>query len=130
MSVSGDECADSATPLSNRVVGAAAWSGLLNNTLDIIFHGTEPFLRGCDANHVSACDSEMPSGHEDMDLCTDKVLSKGRILQELTKAVKLVSEQRIHSTCQCRLSPYTHIFVVAVACVHKLEAKKPYNVKV
>lgn len=32
----------------------------------------------------------MPS-QEDMDLCTDKVLSKDRILQELTKAVKLVS---------------------------------------
>lgn len=34
---------------------------------------------------------EMPS-REDMDMCTDKVLSKGRILQELTKAVKLVSK--------------------------------------
>ena len=30
-------------------------------------------------------------GQEDMDLCTDKVLSKGRILQELTKAIKLVT---------------------------------------
>lgn len=42
-----------------------------------------------DRNHVRL-KIEMPS-QEDMDLCTDKVLSKGRILQELTKAVKLVS---------------------------------------
>ncbi|XP_067213080.1 pleckstrin homology domain-containing family M member 2 isoform X2 [Linepithema humile] len=54
MSVSGDECADSATPPSNCVVGAAAWSGLLHNTLGIVFHGTEPFLRGWDTNHVYA----------------------------------------------------------------------------
>lgn len=33
----------------------------------------------------------------DMELCTDKVLSKGRILQELTKAVKLVSLSRMSS---------------------------------
>lgn len=34
----------------------------------------------------------MPPGHDaEMELATDKVLSKGRILQELTKAVKLVS---------------------------------------
>ncbi|XP_076278593.1 pleckstrin homology domain-containing protein pruning defect 1 [Lasioglossum baleicum] len=39
----------------------------------------------------------MPSP-EDMDLCTDKVLSKGRILQELTKAVKLVYAQSIYRT--------------------------------
>ncbi|XP_031827223.1 pleckstrin homology domain-containing protein pruning defect 1 isoform X2 [Nomia melanderi] len=39
----------------------------------------------------------MPS-QEDMDLCTDKVLSKGRILQELTKAVKLVYAQSIYRT--------------------------------
>lgn len=33
-----------------------------------------------------------PSGQDgEMELATDKVLSKGRILQELTKAVKLVS---------------------------------------
>ncbi|XP_058801493.1 pleckstrin homology domain-containing family M member 2 isoform X2 [Phymastichus coffea] len=37
---------------------------------------------------------EMP----DMELCTDKVLSKGRILQELTKAVKLVYIQSLHGT--------------------------------
>ncbi|XP_024946922.1 uncharacterized protein LOC107273813 isoform X2 [Cephus cinctus] len=39
----------------------------------------------------------MPA-QEDMDLCTDKVLSKGRILQELTKAVKLVFAQSLHGT--------------------------------
>ncbi|CAK9831940.1 Pleckstrin homology domain-containing family M member 2 [Anthophora retusa] len=39
----------------------------------------------------------MPS-QEDMDLCTDKVLSKGRILQELTKAVKLVYAQSLYGT--------------------------------
>lgn len=48
---------------------------------------------------------EMPA-REDMDLCTDKVLSKGRILQELTKAVKLVSDcvcSYYHiSHCVCR----------------------------
>ena len=36
---------------------------------------------------------EMPA-REDMDLCTDKVLSKERILRELTKAVKLVSRKK------------------------------------
>ncbi|XP_017883684.1 uncharacterized protein LOC108627122 [Ceratina calcarata] len=40
---------------------------------------------------------DMPS-QEDMDLCTDKVLSKGRILQELTKAVKLVYAQSLYGT--------------------------------
>ncbi|EFN65308.1 Pleckstrin-like proteiny domain-containing family M member 2 [Camponotus floridanus] len=40
----------------------------------------------------------MPSGREDMELCTDKVLSKGRILQELTKAVKLVYAQSLYGT--------------------------------
>ncbi|XP_076663253.1 pleckstrin homology domain-containing protein pruning defect 1 isoform X2 [Andrena cerasifolii] len=39
----------------------------------------------------------MPS-QEDMDLCTDKVLSKSRILQELTKAVKLVFAQSLYGT--------------------------------
>ncbi|XP_046741434.1 pleckstrin homology domain-containing family M member 2 isoform X2 [Diprion similis] len=39
----------------------------------------------------------MPS-QDDMDLCTDKVLSKDRILQELTKAVKLVYAQSLHGT--------------------------------
>ncbi|KAH0549862.1 uncharacterized protein LOC123261517 [Cotesia glomerata] len=39
----------------------------------------------------------MPA-RENMDLCTDKVLSKGRILQELTKAVKLVYAQSLHGT--------------------------------
>ncbi|KAK1127939.1 hypothetical protein K0M31_003433 [Melipona bicolor] len=39
----------------------------------------------------------MPS-QEDMDLCTDKVLSKARILQELTKAVKLVYAQSLYGT--------------------------------
>ncbi|XP_011306068.1 pleckstrin homology domain-containing family M member 2 [Fopius arisanus] len=40
---------------------------------------------------------KMPS-REDMDMCTDKVLSKGRILQELTKAVKLVYAQSLHGS--------------------------------
>lgn len=79
---------------SNRVVGAAAWSGFLRAILDNVLRGTyEPFSRRRDADHVSARGGEMPSGHEDMDLCTDKVLSKGRILQELTRAVKLVSDR-------------------------------------
>lgn len=47
------------------------------------------FVLSYDENHVRL-EIDMPS-QEDMDLCTDKVLSKGRILQELTKAVKLVS---------------------------------------
>lgn len=47
------------------------------------------FLLSRYENHVRL-EIDMPS-QEDMDLCTDKVLSKGRILQELTKAVKLVS---------------------------------------
>ncbi|XP_012288630.1 pleckstrin homology domain-containing family M member 2 [Orussus abietinus] len=37
-------------------------------------------------------------GQEDADLCTDKILSKNRILQELTKAVKLVYAQSLHGT--------------------------------
>nr|XP_034186856.1 LOW QUALITY PROTEIN: pleckstrin homology domain-containing family M member 2 [Osmia lignaria] len=49
-----------------------------------------------DKNHVRL-EIEMPS-QEDMDLCTDKVLSKGRILQELTKAVKLVYAQSLYGT--------------------------------
>ncbi|KAF7994838.1 hypothetical protein HCN44_004310 [Aphidius gifuensis] len=40
---------------------------------------------------------EMPS-RENMDMCTDKVLSKGRILQELTKAVKLIYAQSLHGS--------------------------------
>ena len=89
--------------ISIRVVGAAAWPGLLRRTFDTVLRGTyQPFLRWCDVDHVSARDDEMPSsGREDMDLCTDKVLSKGRILQELTKAVKLVSRQ----TTDCRRTP-------------------------
>lgn len=45
---------------------------------------------GGDSSHVNKCD-EMPA-REETDLCTDKVLSKSRILLELTKAVKLVSK--------------------------------------
>ncbi|XP_043283089.1 pleckstrin homology domain-containing family M member 2 [Venturia canescens] len=39
----------------------------------------------------------MPA-REETDLCTDKVLSKSRILLELTKAVKLVYAQSLHGT--------------------------------
>lgn len=100
MSTFSDEAVDDSSATrqpcdtSIRVVGAAAWPGLLRRTLDTVLRGTyEPFLRWCDVDHVRARDDEMPSsGREDMDLCTDKVLSKGRILQELTKAVKLVSD--------------------------------------
>ncbi|KAG5323179.1 PKHM2 protein, partial [Pseudoatta argentina] len=86
--------------ISIRVVGATAWPGLLRRTFDTVLRGTyQPFLRWCDVDHVSARDDEMPSsGREDMDLCTDKVLSKGRILQELTKAVKLVYAQSLYGT--------------------------------
>ena len=35
-------------------------------------------------------EDSMPGQDAEWELCTDKVLSKGRILQELTKAVKLV----------------------------------------
>lgn len=99
MSAFVDETADgSATRLCDTtsgrvVVGAAAWSGLLRRALGTVLRGAyEPLLRRRDAGHVIARGGEMPSGREDMDLCTDKVLSKGRILQELTKAVKLVSD--------------------------------------
>lgn len=129
MSAFGDEAADgSATrpyDSSNRVVGAA-WSGLLRRTLGTVLRGAyKPLSRRHSAEHVSARGGTMPSGSEDMDLCTDKVLSKGRILQELTKAVKLVSDRhrrrnavgpprpssciRIHARCReaprfaCRL---------------------------
>ncbi|XP_023246798.1 uncharacterized protein LOC106637564 isoform X2 [Copidosoma floridanum] len=42
----------------------------------------------------------MPGYQQDVDMefCTDKVLSKGRILQELTRAVKLVYAQSLHGT--------------------------------
>ncbi|XP_011495840.1 PREDICTED: pleckstrin homology domain-containing family M member 2 [Ceratosolen solmsi marchali] len=40
----------------------------------------------------------MPGQDADMELCTDKILSKGRILQELTKAVKLVYAQSLHGS--------------------------------
>lgn len=101
MSAFGDEAADGGATRpcdsSNRVfVSAAAWSSLLRRTLGTVLRGAyEPLLRRRDADHVSARDGEMPSGREDMDLCTDKVLSKGRILQELTKAVKLVSDRSL-----------------------------------
>jgi len=91
---------------SRVVVGAADWSGSLRRILGTVFRGAyEPFLRRRDADHVSARAGEMPSGREDMDLCTDKVLSKGRILQELTKAVKLVSDQ---PRPRSRTSPCRH----------------------
>lgn len=54
----------------------------------------------------------MPS-QEDMDLCTDKVLSKGRILQELTKAVKLVSG-RLLETQERRIKAIRHILYTHV----------------
>ncbi|XP_020280133.1 pleckstrin homology domain-containing family M member 2 [Pseudomyrmex gracilis] len=103
--MSTSESANSAaTPRSSRVVvdaavtttASASWSGLFRTVL----RGIKPHLRGRDANHViSARAGEMPSsGSEDMDLCTDKVLSKGRILQELTKAVKLVYAQSLYGT--------------------------------
>ncbi|XP_011631168.1 pleckstrin homology domain-containing family M member 2 [Pogonomyrmex barbatus] len=105
MSASGNGIDDgSATPQpcdigNDRVVGAAAWPGLLRKILGTVHRGTgEPFLRRRDADHVSARGGAMPSSREDMDLCTDKVLSKGRILQELTKAVKLVYAQSLYGT--------------------------------
>lgn len=121
----GDEAADGGATRpcdsSNRVVAAAAWSGLLRTTLGTVLRGTyEPFLRRRDADHVSARDGEMPPGREDMDLCTDKVLSKGRILQELTKAVKLVSDRSPsgHPAPQGRLPVYTHLYAPHV--MHRL----------
>lgn len=97
------------TSSSDRVVqGAAAWSGpQLRRTHSLgteVYRGAshEPPLRQRDADHVSARGGEMPSSgrreEENMDLCTDKVLSKGRILQELTKAVKLVYAQSLYGT--------------------------------
>lgn len=84
---------------SRRSVVGAAWSDLLRSTFGAVRRNTEPLLPWPrDESHVSARGGEMPSGREDMDLCTDKVLSKGRILQELTKAVKLVSDARRSST--------------------------------
>ncbi|XP_043483128.1 pleckstrin homology domain-containing family M member 2 isoform X1 [Leptopilina heterotoma] len=47
-------------------------------------------------NNVNSI-TKMP-GQEDIDLCTDKVLSKSRILQELTKAIKLVYAQSLHGS--------------------------------
>ncbi|RLU19751.1 hypothetical protein DMN91_008308 [Ooceraea biroi] len=104
MSAAGGESADdgATTPSSRRrVVGAAAtWSGLFRDTLlgTLVRRSTEPLLRWRDASHVSARDDEMPPGREDMEFCTDRVLSKGRILQELTKAVKLVYAQSLYGT--------------------------------
>jgi len=88
----GESADESATSSNHRRVVGAAWSGLLRSTLGTLRRNTEPLLRWRDASHVNAHSDEMPSGRGDMDLCTDKVLSKGRILQELTKAVKLVSD--------------------------------------
>jgi len=104
--------------ISIRVVGAAAWPGLLRRTLDTVVRGTyQPFLRWCNVDHVSARDDEMPSsGREDMDLCTDKVLSKGRILQELTKAVKLVSDWSSSNIRTAKAaSLYVYILATTVA---------------
>lgn len=86
--------ADSATTScsSDRVVVDVS-SGLLRRSLETIPRGVEPLLHCHDVNHVSESGDEMPSSREDLELCTDKVLSKGRILQELTKAVKLVSDR-------------------------------------
>ncbi|XP_012541107.2 pleckstrin homology domain-containing family M member 2 [Monomorium pharaonis] len=79
----------------------------LRRTLGTVFRGTyrdRPVSRprrDVPDDHVNArgSDENMPSsGREDMDLCTDKVLSKGRILQELTKAVKLVYAQSLYGT--------------------------------
>jgi hypothetical protein len=79
---------------SRVVVSAAAW--VLRRTLGTVLRDEygPSFSHRRDVDHVSARGGEMPSSgrHEEMDLCTDKVLSKGRILQELTKAVKLVSD--------------------------------------
>ncbi|EFN87703.1 pleckstrin homology domain-containing family M member 2 [Harpegnathos saltator] len=92
----------SPTPPSGRVVavnivGAArAVSGLFRRSLSDVLHSESRRCRDLRDDHVSACD-EMP-GREDMDLCTDKVLSKARILQELTKAVKLVYAQSLYGT--------------------------------
>ncbi|XP_014226949.2 pleckstrin homology domain-containing family M member 2 [Trichogramma pretiosum] len=55
----------------------------------------------CDAVNAprQAKNLEMPGQDvADMELCTDKVLSKERILQELTKAVKLIYIQSLHGS--------------------------------
>ncbi|OXU18099.1 hypothetical protein TSAR_007610 [Trichomalopsis sarcophagae] len=52
---------------------------------------------GSDSSSCSG-GANMPGQDADMELCTDKVLSKGRILQELTKAVKLIYAQSLHGT--------------------------------
>ncbi|XP_066593386.1 pleckstrin homology domain-containing family M member 2 [Prorops nasuta] len=56
----------------------------------------ERFLLFRNEKYVRVTD-KMP-GQEDMDLCTDKVLSKSKILEELTKAVKLIYAQSLYGT--------------------------------
>lgn len=84
--------ATAAAAADDVVVGVAARaaSDLLRRGLSGVFHG-DHYLR-CWRDHVNERVA-MP-GREDMDLCTDKVLSKARILQELTRAVKLVRARR------------------------------------
>ena len=63
-------------------------------------------VSGC-SNHVGLSGrarSTMPGQDADMELCTDKVLSKERILQELTKAVKLVSRTTLYICCHSFLN--------------------------
>ncbi|XP_014479663.1 PREDICTED: pleckstrin homology domain-containing family M member 2 [Dinoponera quadriceps] len=100
MSAAGAVNGAAPPPSARRVVvvGAAraAASGLFRRSLSGVFRSGSRYWRYLGDDHVSARD-EMP-GREDMDLCTDKVLSKTRILQELTKAVKLVYAQSLYGT--------------------------------
>jgi len=69
----------------------------------------------------------MPSGREDMELCTDKVLSKGRILQELTKAVKLVSDRNANILKKGHIFLYKRMYSCHCSCncmcFHRLQKK-------
>ncbi|KAF7383056.1 hypothetical protein HZH68_014905 [Vespula germanica] len=89
MSPPGDECA-SVTP-SSRI------GDVLGVSLGKFSLLSSKFLYCLNKKDVTSSHYEMPS-QEDMDLCTDKVLSKSRILQELTKAVKLVYAQSLYGT--------------------------------
>ncbi|XP_043488896.1 pleckstrin homology domain-containing family M member 2 [Polistes fuscatus] len=90
MSPAGEESCASAIPSSR--IGDVLGVSLRN--LGLLPY---KFLNYLNKKDVTTSNCEMP-GQEDMDLCTDKVLSKSRILQELTKAVKLVYAQSLYGT--------------------------------
>jgi len=125
--LAGENADESATSINyRRVVGA--WSGLLGSTLGILRRNTEPLLRCRDASHVNAHSGEMPPGRGDMDLCTDKVLSKGRILQELTKAVKLVSKtDRSDVPTHRHLYSSSLLFRCRMLCTSMSKSKRPLS---